>query len=187
VKDKISMIIFVLLLGVVLTSALVAVDYYTASRIERNKLNKIKASVLKTLDISYSDENMEKIFSENINENSVGGFKFYNSREGCVAFEFAGSGLWGPITGIIALFPDMETIKGITVVHIEETPGLGSRIAEKIYLDKFKGKKLLPEIRIQPSGKSNGDNEVDSLTGATSSSNAFGKILNSEFKRFKQF
>lgn len=181
-KDKVSMILFVLALGSILTSALVAVDYYTAPRIGKNMAFKIKTRVLEALDIPFTKYNVEKVFSENIKEKVVEGTKFYTSKDGNVAFEFSGSGLWGPITGVIALVNDFQTIKGIAVIHQEETPGLGGRISEKEFLDSFKNKKIMPEIIVQPPGKSKGDNEVDGITGATLSSKAFEKILNSESK-----
>ncbi len=181
-KDKISMIIFVLVLGSILTSALVAVDYYTAPRIGKNMEFKIKTRVLEALDIPFTKDNVEKVFSENIKESEVKGAKFFTSKDGNIAFEFSGSGLWGPIHGVMALMSDLETIKGITVIHQEETPGLGGRIAEKEFLDRFKNKKIVPQLIVQSPGKSKGDNELDGITGATLSCKAFEKILNSESK-----
>ena len=80
--------------------------------------------------------------------------------------------------------PDFQTIKGITIVHQEETPGLGGRIAEKEILDRFKGKKILPQLIIQRPGKAKEQNEVDGITGATLTGKAFEKVLNSEVKKY---
>ena len=82
------------------------------------------------------------------------------------------------------LQPDMKTIKGITIIHQEETPGLGGRIAETDFLDRFKAKKVLPKLIIQPPGKASRNNEVDGITGATLSCKAFEAILNSEIKKY---
>ena len=67
---------------------------------------------------------------ENINTKKLGEKDFYVTSGGDVAFEISGSGLWGPIRGIVAVLPDMKTIKGITIIYQEETPGLGGRIGE---------------------------------------------------------
>ena len=183
-REKILMIVFVLILGSVLTSALVVVAYYTAPRIEKNREFKIRISVLGALDIPYTKDNVEEKFSENVVVREIKGTAFYVSQDGNIAFEIAGSGLWGPISGVLALFPDLKTIKRITIIHQEETPGLGGRIAERDYLDKFENKKVVPELRILAPGKAKEDNEVDGITGATSSSKAFETILNSESKKY---
>lgn len=186
-KERILMVVFALILGSVLTSALVAVAYYTGPRIERNKVLKLKMSVLDALDIPYTKDDVEKRFSENVTINEIRGTSFYVSQDGSIAFEIAGSGLWGPISGVLVLFPDLKTIKGITITHQEETPGLGGRIAERDYLDKFRSKKLVPELRIlapDKAGAQAADNEVDGITGATLSSKAFERILNTESQKY---
>jgi len=183
-KEKISMIVFVLVLGGVLTTALVAVDHYTKPRIDRNKAFKLNTRVLGALGIPYTKENVEKKFLDDIEEKKIEGKSFYISQDGNVAFEIAGSGLWGPIEGILALSPDLETIKGIAIIHQEETPGLGGRIVERDFLDKFAGKKIVPEIRVTKPDKASAENEVDGITGATATCERFEAIINSQAKEY---
>ncbi len=183
-KSKISMILFVLILGSVLTAALVSVDAYTAPFIEKNRIIKLQKSILTALDISYTKGDLENVFAENIERKTVREKEFYVSGNGNTAFEIQGSGLWGPIIAIIALLPDLKTIQGITIIHQEETPGLGARIGEKDFLDRFKDKKLFPKLIVQPPGKASGENEVDGITGATLSCKAFEEIVNSESKKY---
>jgi len=184
-KEKLIMILFVLVLGSILSTALVSVDAYTAPLIEKNKVKKLRISVLKALDIIYFEDKVDEVFSENVTKKNQGEKEFYVARAGGeVAFEIYGSGLWGPIHGIVALMPDLKTIKGITIIHQEETPGLGGRIAEAEFLDKFKTKKVFPSLMIQPPGKASQNNEVDGITGATLSCKAFEEILNSEIKKY---
>ena len=95
-----------------------------------------------------------------------------------MAFAYAGSGLWGPINGIVALNPDLSTLKGVTILHQEETPGLGSRITEQAYLDTFRGKDFTSGLKLTPPGKAKAANEIDAITGATLSPKAFLQILN---------
>ena len=80
--------------------------------------------------------------------------------------------------------PDLKTIKGIIIIHQEETPGLGGRIAEADFLDRFETKKVFPRLTIQPPGKASGNNEVDGITGATLSCKAFEEILNREIEKY---
>ena len=184
-KEKLLMILFVLILGSVLSTALVSVNAYTAPLIEKNKVRKLHISVLKALDIVYSKNKVDETFLENVATKKRGEIEFYVANtSGDIAFEFYGPGLWGAIHGIIALEPDLKTIKGITIIHQEETPGLGGRIAEKDFLDRFTAKKVFPKLIIKPPGKASGDNEVDGITGATLTCKAFEEILNSEVKKY---
>lgn len=186
-KDKIQMIVFVLVLGALLTSALVSVDAFTKPFIEANMAKKLQRSVLSAAGIEYSEDNLSEVFSENIKEiayeNGAKGL-FYMTGTGEVIFEFTGSGLQDQVSGAICMNADLETIKGIKIVKQNETPGLGGRIKDDDFLSQFKGKKLFPEFKIQSPGKAKGDNEVDGLTGATLSCNALEAMLNSESKKY---
>ena len=184
-KEKLLMILFVLILGSVLSTALVSVNAYTAPLIEKNKAMKLRVSILKAMGIAYFENKVDETFFGNVITNEQGGREFYvakTSRD--IAFEIYGPGLWGPIHGIIALGPDLKTIKGITIIHQEETPGLGGRIAEEDFLDRFEAKQVFPRPMIRPPGKASGNNEVDGITGATLSCKAFEEILNSEIKKY---
>ena len=184
-KEKLKMILFVLVLGSVLSTALVSVNAYTAPLIEKNKVKKLRISILKALDITYSKGEVDEVFSENVTKKNQGDKEFYVAKaRGEVAFEIYGSGLWGPIHAIVALMPGLKTIKGVTIIHQEETPGLGGRIAEADFLDRFETKDIFPKLMIQTPGKASGNNEVDGITGATLSCKAFEEILNSEIKKY---
>ncbi len=184
-KEKLMMILFVLILGTVLSTAIVSVDAFTAPLIEKNKVRKLRISVLKAMDIPYSKDKVDEVFSGNVVTKKQGEIEFYVAQTGGdIAFEIYGSGLWGPIHGIIALGQDLKTIKGITIIHQEETPGLGGRIAEADFLDRFKAKNIFPRLIIQPPGKASRNNEVDGITGATLSCKAFEEILNDEIKKY---
>ncbi len=183
-KQTISMIVFVLILGSVLTSALVAVDDYTAPRIEANARVKTQGGVLKALGIPYLKEEISRVFEDQVEAEQKDGKMFYRSADGRIAFGILGNGLWGPIRGVIALEEDLETIAGLTIVHQEETPGLGSRIGDADYLEGFRNKKIVPGITIVSSGQAAGKNEVDGITGATLSCKAFENMLNSESKKY---
>lgn len=184
-KEKLTMILFVLILGSVLSTALVSVNAYTAPLIEKNKVRKLRISILKAMGIAYFENKVDETFLENVVTKKQGQRKFYvaqTSRD--IAFEIYGPGLWGPIHGIIALQGDLKTIKGITIIHQEETPGLGGRIAEADFLDRFKDKSLFPRLIIRPPGKASRNNEVNGITGATFSCKAFEEILNSEIEKY---
>jgi len=183
-KQRILMIIFVMVLGTLSTGLLTSVNQHLKPKIEKNKELKFKSALLDVFNIEYTKENIEEVFNRNIQVFEKNNVKFYKSSDDKIAFEFLGSGLWGNITGIIALKPDLKTIYGIKVIHQEETPGLGGRIAEKEFLSQFKDKKILPQIVIISKGKAVKENEVDGITGATMTSKAFEDILNKNIQRY---
>jgi Na+-transporting NADH:ubiquinone oxidoreductase subunit C len=63
-------------------------------------------------------------------------------------------------------------IKGLAFTEQNETPGLGGRIEEDWYKEQFKGTTLSGSLSY---GEETG---LDAITGATSTSNAVLKILN---------
>ena len=177
-KDKILMIVFVLVLGSILTAALVVVNYVTTPVIVKNEETATKSSILRALNIHFDPQNVEQTFASNVEVKERDDTTYYVTKEDTIAFPYSGSGLWGPIEGIIAIQPDFERLKGITIIRQEETPGLGSRITEADYLAQFQGKRFGRGLKMVQPGRSSQDNEIDSITGATMTSDAFISIIN---------
>ena len=190
-KDKITMILFVLILGGILSSSLVIVDAFTRPLIEKNASIKLKSGVLEALGIMYVDSEIEETFERSVSETEAGERSYFISVSGEIALPFEGSGLWGPIRGILAMGSDLVEIKGVTIIQQEETPGLGSRIAEEPYLSQFVRKRFPPEsesgrLEVVSPGKSVEPNQIDSISGATLSSTAFVEILNDEYSLYRE-
>ena len=178
------MILFVLILGSSLTLALVTVDDFTKEPIAKNKVKKLQQSVLSSLGFDYTEDTVEQSFSENVTTREIAETEFYQGKaNGNMVFEFHGMGLWGPISGTIALTPDLQKIHGISIIHQEETPGLGSRIADPEFLDRFEGKNITNGLLVKSPGKELADNEIHGITGATLSCKALEGILNSEIEK----
>lgn len=180
-KEKISMILFVLILGSVLTLALLAVDTVTAPLIKRNEEIKVKRNVLQALEIPCTKENAETVFDNQVTVLEKDGKVFYRSQQNTTAFEIEGPGVWGAITGVLALAEDNASISGITIIAMEETPGLGTRIGEPPFITQFKGKDISAGLVLVGEGKSSSDTEIDGITGATLSSKAFVSIINQQY------
>jgi RnfABCDGE-type electron transport complex G subunit len=182
------MILFVLILGSSLTTALVTVDKFTREPIARNKAKKLQKGILSSLSIEYGENDPNEIFFANVETITTKGDnpkKFYRSKiSGDIAFEISGTGVQGQIDATIALSPDLERIRGLSIVAQKETPGLGSRIGEAEFLNRFKDKIITNGLAILAPGKAAADNEVDGISGATLSCNAFEDILNNEIKRY---
>jgi len=178
------MILFVVILGTLLSSLILVVNTYTAPRIAKNDELTIKGNVLEAQKISYGAGDVERVFSQSITVVNRQGKTFYVLKNGDIAFAFNGSGLWGPIHGVISLESDLKTIKRITIIHQEETAGLGGRLAERAYLSNFEGKKFSPTIELVNRRKAQRDNEVDGISGATMTSKAFEKLINGQVTEY---
>ena len=183
------MVVFVLVVGTILTGSLVGVNRITAPAIQRNEEIRLKRNVLAALAVPAdgSDDAVLAVFDSVVEIRPAGGRVFYISRAtGDVAFEYVGSGLWGPIRGAVAVDPVFTRIRGITVFHQEETPGLGSRITERAYLDGFRDKRFAGGLVLATPGRTvrstattgdAGPEQIDAITGATMTSAAFVRLV----------
>ena len=179
-----KIVIFVLVMGTVAGALLVGINAFTASKIAINEEFKLKSSVLDVLEVPYDKSNAISVFEQNVKVVNKDKYAFYIAADGRVAFEFYGSGLWGPLSGILSFEKDLKTICRIKITHQEETPGLGARIAEENYLKQFRNKEALPKLIFMPQGKAKNKNEVDAITGATGSSRAFEKVINENVQKY---
>ena len=96
----------------------------------------------------------------------------------------AGTGLWGPIWGFVALEDDCQTIFGAAFDHRAETPGLGAEINTGFFEDPFQGKKIrnnldeFVSIKVKKGGAESGNlHEVDGITGGTITSDGVSDML----------
>ncbi len=183
-RDKIMMIVFVLILGTILATTLVGVDAFTEPMISKNKKIKELSTILNTFGIEFTEETIEKAFTDNIETIQYAEMSVYRNTAGEVAFPFEGSGFQGPIIGVTVMDADGKTIRAVGIKSQVETPGLGSRITEKQFLDSFIGKQFDPELILVGAGKSANNTDVDGITGATMSSIALIKVINDDYKIF---
>jgi len=112
-KDKIMMIVFVLILGTILATTLVGVDAFTEPMISKNEKIKELSTILNTFEIEYTDETIEKVFTDNIETIEYAEMSVYKVSTGEMAFPFEGSGFQGPIIGIAVMDADRKTIRAL--------------------------------------------------------------------------
>ena len=100
-----------------------------------------------------------------------------------------GMGLWGPISGYIAL-----TVYGVYFNHESETAGLGAEIKDnKAWQEKFQGKKLFKNgddkaIALSVEKKvEDPTTQVDAVTGATLTSNGVRDMLHEALGKYLVF
>ena len=106
-------------------------------------------------------------------------------------FPLAGSGLWGPIWGYLALDDDLNTVYGASFSHKSETPGLGAEIATEHFANEFKGKQLYEggafrSIAVVKSG-ANGPYAVDGISGGTMTSKGVQQMLKTSLSVYEGY
>jgi len=90
-----------------------------------------------------------------------------------------GAGFQDTIKLIYGYDPSRRVIVGMQVLDSRETPGLGDKIiTDDEFLANFEALAIEPSVVAVKKGKKVNPNEVDSITGATISSEAVVKILN---------
>ncbi len=92
------------------------------------------------------------------------------------AFSQTGRGMWGDIQVVGGLDLDFKLL-GLTIIEQGETPGIGARIVDPMFLDQFKGL-LAEDVKLEKYG-----GKVDAISGASISSRAVTEIIRLEMER----
>ena len=106
-------------------------------------------------------------------------------------FPLKGMGLWGGISGFIALNDDKNTVYGAYFNHESETAGLGAEIKDsREWQEKFIGKKVFDaDGNVAISVVKNvekPEHQVDCVTGATLTSNGVTDMLQKSFAQYAE-
>lgn len=186
-------VIFTFLVAFIFVFVIALADNATAERVADNQEMVTAQAFLnavgkaeddgKTALLSFSDM-FGSVDGESVIEADVGGEKL-------LVKQFSGPGLWGTVTGVLAVDADVRRIIGLDIISHSETPGLGGRIEEDWFKDQFRDEKIAAEgiaIRKGEGGAdSNPDNSiVDGVTGASLTSAAMEVILNNEIDALRE-
>jgi len=210
IKSFLFAAVLSLVCGSLLTLASTGLKEYQLENIELDKHKNILKSVgLLNGEDAVSQETVEQLYSENIGQIwiNVDGKIVPEQRKGkndlqVYLFSQQGKiqayiipihsrGLWGKISGYMAIKNDGATISGFTVYSHQETPGLGGEIEKKWFQKNFQGKKILDDqgnfvaIAIAKGSvkeripESRQKNFVDGISGASMT----GKFLSAGLKQ----
>ena len=110
-----------------------------------------------------------------------------------IAAEAGSTGYSSVVRVMYAYDPAKQAITGIGVISMNETPGIGDRIlTDKAFLDNFKDldvslapdmKALAHEVKTVKHGTKQHPWEIDAISGATVTSKAVGRGINSSTQR----
>ena len=177
-KEVTQMIVVLSIICTVCGIALSGFRDMTAERIENQILMNVQGpKVERVLEGSENDLIADR---RKIKINGEDVLLFIGKKGGkpwAIAFETIGKGFGGPIKVMIGFDTERDHLTGIQVVSHKETPGVGSKVTEDQFTQRFKGIQIdleaAPDKRL---GK-----KIDAISGATYSSKgvyeAIGKSL----------
>ncbi len=136
---------------------------YTIPHIEANATRDKERAVFETLPEATDFEEIKDV-----------DFPMYrglddNGKSVGFAYVAEGGGFQGLISMMIGVEPEQEKITKVKLLSHSETPGLGARIAENVFLHQFTQKQICDDFEIKK--------DCDGVTGATVSSQAVATIL----------
>jgi Na+-transporting NADH:ubiquinone oxidoreductase subunit NqrC len=141
------MVALLVVSSVLVASALTALYAYTKPVIEAQKARLFNRRVIEVFALADAGEELEpaevdRLYAEFVEEDVVGGLTLYRGHDAAgnelgVAVEVSGGGLWSEIRVLVALTPDLTSIYRLRVIEQGETPGLGGRITEPEFQEKF--------------------------------------------------
>ncbi|WP_456377099.1 Na(+)-translocating NADH-quinone reductase subunit C [Lutibacter sp.] len=104
-----------------------------------------------------------------------------------------GKGLWDAIWGYVAI-DNQLVVQGVYFDHAAETPGLGSNIKERFFMDDFKGEHILDgdlfkgisvsKGNADPKNLDKTDFEVDAIAGSTITGDGLAAMLKKDLKMY---
>lgn len=109
--------------------------------------------------------------------------KLIKKADGSVAFQIIISGYNKNGLDLLVAMNDNGTVKGVSIVSITETPGLGTKVDNEEFLSKFEN--LGESVTIVKNSPANG-NEVQAVTGATYSSKGVAEAINIAIETYKE-
>ena len=180
-NTTVKMMLVLTLITILSGAALSTWDGYTKPKIERHKLETLKAAIAEVLP-PYDD----------YREINAGGVILYIAKTSGsdnpvgIAFEAVGNGFQGKISMMIGVDSTFTRITGLKVLEQVETPGLGTKIVTDPtnkqnpawFAEQFQTLPTDKEIEVVKNQKPSKENEIQAITGATISSKAVVAIIN---------
>jgi electron transport complex protein RnfG len=165
-KEIMQMIVVLSVICTACGLALSGIRNMTAARIENQVLMNVQGPKVKR--VLEGAENDLIADRKKITINGEDILLFIGKKEGkdwAVAYETAGKGFGGDLTLMVGYDLALDKLTGIQVIAHKETPGVGSKVSEDQFTERFKGldigTKFLPK---------NEGGAIDAISGATYSS-----------------
>ncbi len=186
-------VIFTFTAAFIFVFIITLVDKATSERVAENQELVTAQAFLNTVGLPENDgvkalSAFQEIFSAVEDENIV---RAKIDGENIFVKQFSGQGLWGTVSGVIAVNESVTRFIGLDIISHEETPGLGGRIEEDWFKDQFRGETIPADgIKVRK-GEGGSDKDpdngiVDGITGASLTSVSMEVIVNNEITAFRR-
>lgn len=185
-KLSVRMVVVLTSVGLLSGSFLATVGLLTKERIELNKQREIGDAIIKVLP---GTESSAKLYEEK-------DFKVYEgkSQDGTLigyGILVSGIGFQDKITLMLGTDISLTKTTRLEIIEQKETPGLGAKIEdEDVFLKFWEGRDCSEPLSLRkPAVKTVeelGPSEVNTITGATISSESVVKIVNASVERLRQ-
>ncbi len=170
--------------------AIVGIFLATFDRIEQNRAEALQAAIFQVMPgtdhykaMVAADGKLVQLGEGNQGENVV--FDCFDNQGQRLGYAIPseGAGFQDTIKLIYGLRPGLDKLTGMLVLESKETPGLGDKIIKsRSFVDSFNGVAISPAIEATKKGKGGGNFQIDAISGATISSKAVVKIINTANK-----
>lgn len=169
-NDMIRMGTFLFIITAIAGVLLAFTENLTSPLIGENRIKKLEEARREVLPEAKSFTNVElKDPANGQTLQYVAGFK-ENGQLAGVVLNCSPKGYAGPIEMVLGL-DSQGKISGVKILSQKETPGLGTKLADPVFLEPFKkviNEKPAPIFRVKKDG-----GDIDAITAATISSRAF--------------
>lgn len=178
--------VLIVVVAVLLTAAAIWLKPFQ----DDNKKNEKRINILRAAGIpDVTKDNAAELFGqhctaeflldENGNPDNNGTLPLFVIDRRTSVIPMKGKGLWGPISGFIAIDLDGKIV-GANFDHESETPGLGGEITTEKFQGQFSGKQIVDNGQPIPI-------EFDAITGATKTSDGVKAMIDNTLKTYAPF
>jgi electron transport complex protein RnfG len=172
--------------GMISGLALASVFQITKPIIEKNNREALERAIYKVVPGSSSMEPIDLEDAETGETKTV--YAAFNEQGEFLgwAIDSAGAGFQDTIHLLYGYEPETKRVMGMEVLESRETPGLGDKIyKDHDFVAQFRDLSIELRIVVVKDG-ANDPNEIDAITGATISSKAVAKIINTANEKWAE-
>lgn len=189
-------IIYSVVIVVIVAFVLAFVSSSLKSKQDQNVALDTQKQILNSLNLRDLDNEAAAAKYQEVvkQEGEKDGMKYYECEidgQKKTVYSVKGMGLWGGISGFVAVNADGNTIYGVYFNHEGETAGLGAEIKDNVkWQQRFQGKKIHRDgeegiaLGVKKGSADSDPNNVDAVTGATLTSNGVDQMLKEGLAKF---
>ena len=180
------MVVVLTTVGLLAGGFLASVGHLTKGRIALNKQREIESAIKQVVPGTHSNQALYEEKKLTI----YGGLDEEDSLLG-YAIQVTGVGFQDEITFMVGITNDLTRINSLAILEQKETPGLGAKIADKeSFLKYWKNKDCTQPLSLRkPAARSSEElapSEINTITGATISSEAVLNTVNSSLEKARK-